>query len=391
MWDFNNNLMTNQFMPIHHIRNQMGINQNILLVFFIPLILVQSCGEKVEEESYVEVVTSQVMKMPVRFTQTYPASIVALEEVDLRADVVGYVTDIHIKEGQKVKKGTLMYTIDQTRYRARKDQASSAVAIAEANLERVQLDVNRYEKLKQEDAIAVQIYDNALVDLRNAQQELNAAKSDLENSLIDLDYASIRAPFDGTVGFSQVRIGTLVSPGETLLNTISKDDPIGVDFFPEEKHLWKFQELRNRKQVEADSIFRLVLPGGVNYPHSGSVEILDRAVDRNTGTFQVRLKFPNPDNMLRPGLSCTLLIKDEAEELALMVPQVAVQEQMGEFSVYVVKNEEARQRKVKIGKTKDKYIVILEGLEAGEEIITKGIQKVSTGDKVRVVEEEDIK
>jgi membrane fusion protein, multidrug efflux system len=357
-----------------------------LLVF--PLIFF-SCNEKEVQQDYTEVTTTLVKEEPIRFSRSYPAAVVALEEVDLRADVVGYVTKIHFVEGQQVKKGALMYTIDQTRYQARKQQSESAVAIAEANYERVKRDVERYEKLKEEDAIAIQIYDNALVDLRNAQESLNSAKSDLENAKIDLDYASIKAPFDGTVGFSQVRIGTLVSPGETLLNTISKDDPIGVDFFPEEQHLWTFQELNKNKNVERDSIFQLQLPGGRSYPFTGKIETLDRAVDRNTGTFQVRLRFPNPDNMLRPGLSATLNVLDERAETVLLVPQAAVQEQMGEFYVYVVEEEEAKQTKIKPGKTKGECSVVLGGLEKGQEIIVKGIQKVSSGDKIKVINKEE--
>ncbi|WP_194778455.1 efflux RND transporter periplasmic adaptor subunit [Pararhodonellum marinum] len=364
------------------------INMAWAKFFCLVLLFSFSCGEKEEEQTYTEVTSTLVKEEQVRFSRTYPAAVVALEEVDLRADVVGYVTRIHIEEGQQVKKGTLMYTIDQTRYLARKQQAESAVAIAEANYDRVSMDVNRYQKLKEEDAIATQILDNALVDLRNAQETLNSAKSDLENARIDLDYASIRAPFDGTVGFSQVRIGTLVSPGETLLNTISKDDPIGVDFFPEEQHLWTFQELFRNENVEVDSIFQLLLPGNRAYPFTGKIETLDRAVDRNTGTFQVRLRFPNPDNMLRPGLSSTLKVLDEKSETVLLVPQAAVQEQMGEFYVYVVEGEEAKEVKIKPGKSKGGYLVVLEGLKEGQEIVVKGIQKVGSGDKIKVLNQE---
>ncbi len=345
-----------------------------------------ACSEQEEESAAVQVETAKVQQQQVRFSKNFPASVVALQEVDLRADVAGYVTQIMVKEGQKVPKGELLYTIDQTRYQARKQQAESSVAIAEGNVERLQKDFERYERLREEDAIAGQIYDNARIDLRNAQQELNAARSELENIAVDLQYASIRAPFEGTIGFSQVRLGTLVSPGETLLNTISRDDPMGVDFYPEEQYLTKFQSLFQNDAVMEDSVFRLRLSGGTEYPHLGEIEVIDRAVDRNTGTIQIRLIFPNPDNILRPGQTATLIVRDEKGEDVILAPRVAVSEQMGEFSVFVRDGDAVRQVKVKTGRDFQNLTVIEKGLQAGDEVVVKGVQKLSDGDKVEVVQ-----
>ena len=348
----------------------------------IMLCFIFSCAEEEEEEQPLRVTTVAVASEDVRFTQQYPATVVALEEIDLRADVVGYVTGIHVKEGQKVKRGQLMYTIDQTRYEARREQAASSLAIAEANYERIRRDVERYEKLMAEDAIAVQIYDDAMTNLRTAEQEVRAAQSNLDNALIDLQYASIHAPMDGTVGFSQVRQGSLVSPGETLLNTISKDDPIGVDLYPEERYLRKFVQLEQSPTAERDSVFLLRLPDGEMYRYAGQIEILDRAVDRNTGTIQIRLRFSNPDNILRPGLSANLIVKDEEPLEVLTVPQAAVIEQMGEFSVFLVEDNRARQVKITTGRNVRDRTVVLEGLREGQEIIVKGVHRVNDGDPV---------
>ena len=355
---------------------------SIYCVVLSVILMISSCAEEEEEEQPTRVTTSEVIREDVRFTQQYPASVVALEEIELRADVVGYVTGIHVQEGQKVKRGQLLYTIDQTRYEARRKQAASSLAIAEANLERVQRDVQRYEKLKEEDAIAVQVYDDALTNLRTAEQEVRSAQSNLENAVIDLQYASIHAPLDGTVGFSQVRQGSLVSPGETLLNTISKDDPIGVDFYPEERYLRKFVQLKESTSAQRDSVFLLRLPDGEMYPYAGKIEILDRAVDRNTGTIQIRLRFDNPENILRPGLSANLIVKDETPQDVLTIPQAAVIEQMGEFSVFIVEEDTARMVKVSTGRNIRDRTVILNGLEQGQKVIVKGIQRVNDGESV---------
>lgn len=355
---------------------------SIYCVVLSVILMISSCAEEEEEEQPTRVTTSEVIREDVRFTQQYPASVVALEEIELRADVVGYVTGIHVQEGQKVKRGQLLYTIDQTRYEARRKQAASSLAIAEANLERIQRDVQRYEKLKEEDAIAVQVYDDALTNLRTAEQEVRSAQSNLENAVIDLQYASIHAPMDGTVGFSQVRQGSLVSPGETLLNTISKDDPIGVDFYPEERFLRKFVQLKESTSAQRDSVFLLRLPDGEMYPYAGKIEILDRAVDRNTGTIQIRLRFDNPENILRPGLSANLIVKDETPQDVLTIPQAAVIEQMGEFSVFIVEEDTARMVKVTTGRNIRDRTVILNGLEQGQKVIVKGIQRVNDGESV---------
>ncbi|MBS9524139.1 efflux RND transporter periplasmic adaptor subunit [Litoribacter ruber] len=354
----------------------------LMLLGLLPFLF--SCGEEEEEEEPTVVQTVQARKSNVNFTQQYPATVTAVEEVELRADVNGYITGIYIEEGQRVKKGQLLYQIDETRFRARKEQAESQLAIAKANLERAQRDLRRYQALQEEDAIAGQIYDNAVIEVRNAEQEVAAAEANLENARIDLQYASIYAPFDGTIGFSQVREGTLIQPGQTLLNTLSRDEPMGVDFFPEERYLRKFTSLQFSENIEADSVFLLRLPDGQSYPYTGNIRIIDRAVDRNTGTIQIRLSFPNPDFLLRPGLSATLIVKEEESSEVLLVPEQAVQEQMGEFSVYIVENGEARQVKVQTGRKLQGETVILDGLQEGQEVIVKGIQRVSDGAAVRV-------
>ncbi|WP_106132332.1 efflux RND transporter periplasmic adaptor subunit [Mongoliibacter ruber] len=361
----------------------------IFLMYLIPMVLFSSCADEKDQEEKEKVTVSAAIEKEIRFSRTYPATAVALEEVELRADVVGYVTGIFIKEGQEVKKGQLLYQIDPTRYEARQQQAASAVSIAESNLERIKKDFERYERLKAEDAIAAQIYDSALNELRNAEQELNAAKSELENTSIDLQYASIYAPFNGTIGFSQVRMGSLVNPGESLLNIVSRDDPMGVDFYPEERYLNKFLELSTYETTLEDSVFTLKLSDGSIFPHPGEIEILDRAVNRNTGTIQIRVKFDNKERKLRPGMSATLIVNETENESVILIPQSAIKEQMGEFSVFVVENEEVKQVKVETGRNYQDKRVIKEGLEPGQKVIVKGIQKVQDGDVVEIIEEKE--
>jgi membrane fusion protein (multidrug efflux system) len=155
------------------------------------------------------------------YNDEYPGNVVALSQVDLRAEVEGYITGILFTEGQAVRKGQLLYEIDKRKFLANYEQANANVKVAQSNLEQVQKDADRYEYLNQHDAVAKQTLDHALTALQNAKNQLTAAKQDMIKAQTDLKFSSINAPFDGTIGLSQVKMGTLVSPGQTILNTIS--------------------------------------------------------------------------------------------------------------------------------------------------------------------------
>lgn len=354
-------------------------------LLLIGLLLLQySCDKKQNTESQATRVESEkVKKEIIQLTDQYPAVAVALQEVELRADVSGYITNILFKDGQKVKKGQLLYEIDKSRYQATLKQSESRLKIAASNLQRVQRDMERYEKLREGNAIAAQVYDNALTDLRNAELEMMAAQGQVDNDLTNLQYASVRAPFDGTIGFSSVRLGALVNQGETLLNVISSNDPIGIDFFAGEKNLSKFRNLMEDKEgVIADSTFMIGLPDGESHPYPGTLENMDRAISRETGTLQIRLHFPNPDQNLKPGLSTTLRVKAINGASVLTIPQKATMEQMGEISVFVIENNSAKEQKIELGRKFKDRVIVEKGLAEGQEIIVSGMQKLSDGNKI---------
>ncbi|MEX0882020.1 MAG: efflux RND transporter periplasmic adaptor subunit, partial [Cyclobacteriaceae bacterium] len=244
-------------------------------------------------------------------------------------------------------------------------------------------DLERYQKLREGNAIAGQVYDNALTDLRNAESELLAAQAQVDNDLTNLRYASIRSPFSGTIGFSSVRLGALVNQGQTLLNVISSNDPIGVDFFAGEKNLQKFQTMmENKNEIMSDSTFMIRMPDGHLHPYPGSLENMDRAIDRETGTIQIRLNFPNPDHVLKPGLSTNINIKANNGERVLTIPQKATMERMGETSVFVKEGETAHEKIIELGRKFKDRIIVIKGLNEGQEIIISGTQKLKDGDKI---------
>jgi membrane fusion protein (multidrug efflux system) len=327
---------------------------------------------------------TEVRMEKVSFYDDYPGTAVALNEVDLRSEVSGFITGIFFREGDFVKKGTKLYEIDRSRYIASYGQAKANVDIAGANVERARRYVERYTRLSEQDAIAKQRLDDAQTDFQNAGLQLVSAQAGLVKAQTDLNYSLIMAPFDGTIGLSQVKMGALISPGQTLLNTISSDDPMGVDFVINEKELGRFQELAGKKSLAGDSTFRISLPDNSVYPENGKIAVIDRAIDPRTGTIRMRLVFPNHERKLRSGLSCLVHVLNASADMQIVVPQKSLLEQMSEYFVFVVDSQKVNQTKVTLGAQLKGKAIVTSGLREGQQIVTDGIQKLRNGAAVVV-------
>ena len=335
-----------------------------------------------------------------------PATTVALQQVALNAQVTGYITGIHFVEGTHVHKGQLLYTLDERLYQAAVDQARANLRVDSGNLKQQQQDADRYIYLQKHNAIASQAVDHAMISLQNARDSVIAAQQQLKTALTNLNYSNIYAPFDGTIGISQVRLGNLVSPGTTLLNTISTDDPMGVDFLVNEAQLPHFEDLQRNKQKTVDSLFTLVLPNQQPYPYVGKIAIIDRAVDAQTGSITVRLTFPNPQYTLRPGMSTVVRVHNQDAAPQIVVPSRAVVEQMGEYFLFVARDTilkaaaspdsagkkgadsvetpklHAFQKKVQLGQTVGPNVVVKSGINVGDRIVVDGVQAIHEGSRI---------
>ncbi len=358
----------------------------LLLVILLPI----ACKKKDATDpagTGIPVNVTEVRGEKVSFYSNYPGSIVALNEVELRSEVSGFITGIYFKEGSSVRKGQKLYEIDRTKYIASYNQARANVDIATANEAKARRNADRYTKLSEQDAIAKQRLDDAMTDLQNAGLELVSAKAGLERAQTDLNYSLITAPFDGTIGISQVKMGSLVSPGQTLLNTISSDDPMGADFVINERELGNFQQLTRMDRAKNDSTFRISLPDNSIYPEKGSIQVIDRAIDPQTGTIRVRLVFPNPERKLRAGLSCIIHVLNSSDHEQLVIPSKSLLEQMSEYFVFVVDSQKVKQTKVSLGAQFADRVVVTSGLQKGQQIVTDGIQKLRNGVMVNVNKE----
>jgi membrane fusion protein (multidrug efflux system) len=318
-----------------------------------------------------------------QYYNSYPATITPINQVEIRPQVAGYITGIFFKEGEIVKKGQKLYQIDQQQYRGAYEQAVAQLSASEANLAKVQQDANRYEELGRQDAVAQQIVQHALADLETAKKQVDAAKANVNAVEVNLRYSTIYAPLSGTIGISAVKQGASVSPGSTLLNTISSNDPIAADVALDES-LIPFIESKNKDNLpKMDSTFGLILSDQSRYPFPGKVFIVDRAVDPQTATIKVRLLFPNPNNLLKAGMSANLQILNSSGEQSILIPYRATVEQMAEYFVFVVNSDTVAQRKVSLGKRIRDMVVVRSGINANDVIVIDGIQKLRDGSKIK--------
>lgn len=381
------------------------------LAFSLGLIfsmLIYSCQQKQpprNQPTPVNLLT--VSSKPVLYYDNYPATTEALSQVDMRPEVQGYVTGIFFSEGSYVKKGQKLYEIDERLYKAAYDQAEANVKVAQGNLEQAEQDAKRYEYLNQHNAVAKQTLDHAEIAKQNALNELNAAQQAQKTAATNLTYSVIAAPFDGTIGFSQVKLGNLVTVGTTILTTISTDDPMAVDFLINEAQLQHYQELERNKQKHIDSLFTIILPNSNIYSKTGKISVIDRAVNPQTGTVRIRLVFNNPEHELRAGMSCVVRVRNQDAKPQLVVPGKSVVEQMGEFFVFVAKDTvlqstadsaskkqdektnddpklRAFQKKVQLGQTIGANVIIKSGINDGDKIVVDGVQALHEGSEISV-------
>jgi RND family efflux transporter MFP subunit len=355
----------------------------------LGLLVLASCGKKEDEQKKnaappaTPVTLAAARTTEAIYYDEYPATVTALKTVELRTQVTGFVTGIYFKEGEVMPKGKLLYEIDQRQYQAAFQQAQADLRSTQANATNTQVNAGRYQRLAEQDAVARQLVDNATTAAATARAQVAAAQATVNIARNNLGFSKVTAPFTGRIGISDVRLGSQVSAGTTLLNTISSEDPVGVDIVVTQTEIARFNALQDNKAARADSSLRLVLPGGVTYPLPGRIRTIDRNVNSGTGTITVRVEFANPKRELKDGMSAVIKVLNTQSGERLVVPFKAIVEQMGENFVYVATDSStAQQREVKLGPRLKDQIVLMNGVKNGEKIVTEGVQKLRDGAKI---------
>ena len=352
-------------------------------ICFGAVLLLSACGAKkasVQQAPPPAKVTLQEVSLTdAVYYDEYPATVTPLNQVELRPQVSGFITGVYFHDGDRVRKGQLLYSIDEQLYSANYQQAIANLKVQEANVNKAQKDADRYHELDKNDAVAKQLVDNADAALEVAKKQADASRANIQAVQTNVRYTKVYAPFDGVIGISAVKTGAAVTAGQTVLNNISSDKELGVDFNLDQKEIYRFTTLMNQKQPTSDSTFTLAFGSDV-YPYPGKISLLDRTVNPQTGTIKARLIFPNTKNLLIAGMNGTVRVKNSASKSSVIIPYKAVTEQLGEYFVYIPNDSnKVSQRKVALGKVIGSSIIVKEGLESGEKIVVEGVQNLREG------------
>ena len=308
------------------------------------------------------------------------------EDIEIRARVEGYLNAVSFTEGSFVKKGQLLYRIDPQPFEAALSQAEANLATARTRLDKTNNDVARYKPLAEQKAVSQQELDNALSAQEAARFQVTAYDALVDKAKLDLAYTTISSPIDGLIGTTQKKVGSLIGRGEnTLLNTISQINPILFRCAIAEAEYLRLSRTAavKNKSLEKQFGVELILADGTIFTHKGRLDAVERAVDSATGTLTGQFSFPNPERILRPGQYGKARFVTDVKQDALLVPQLAVQEIQGLYSVMVVKPDATVElRMVKAGERVGNLWIVDSGLKPGEKVIVEGLQKVKPGVQV---------
>jgi membrane fusion protein (multidrug efflux system) len=313
---------------------------------------------------------------------------------DVRARVAGTLIAQNYREGSFVQSGQLLFTIDPAPLRAARLQAAGSLEQARAALEKANADVARYGPLVEKKAATKEQLDNAIAARHTALGQIEAAKGALDQANLNLGYTWVRAPVDGIADIAQVRVGNLVGQGgATLLTTVSTVDPIRFVFqIGESDYIEYADRLKQLSERPLDQLeepsedpahsVELMLVSDRAYPYRGYLAVVARQVDPTTGTLTLQTLFPNPEMLLRPGQYGRVRFRNVLIS-AVIIPQRAVAELQGKHQVVIVGGDnKAEMRSIELGPTTGSFVVVTNGIKAGDQIVIDGVQKVKAGQPV---------
>ena len=324
-------------------------------------------------------------KKPIATGTDFTGRVDAIDKVELRGRVQGFLEQRAFTEGQDVKEGDLLFVIEKGPYTADVDQKKAAVAHAQAELKNATLQLERGRELLKNNNIPKATVDERAAAEAMAQANVLQAKAALQQSEINLGYTEIRSPVAGRIGRAAYSVGNFVGPESGTLAMIVSQDPVYVTFPVSQRQLLEAREHQLSGDTAAkELIVHVKLPDGTLYQHPGRLSFLGVQVDRGTDTVAVRADFPNPDRVLVDGQFVTVTVQREKPQLAITVPQVAVQiDQAGAYVLIVDAEKKVGMRRVSLGGAAGGgQMVVEKGLSEGESVLVEGIQKVRPGQVV---------
>ena len=319
----------------------------------------------------------------------YVGRFVAVDAVEVRARVSGYLDTIHFKDGQLVKKGDLLFTIDRRPFEASLAQAEATLSQARANLAYAEADLQRGQGLVRGNTITQQTFDQRTQAKRVAEASVKAQEAALRQATLDLEFTELRAPVAGRIGDRRVSAGNLVTGGTsgstTLLATITSIDPIRFEFTMDEASYLRSMRVAGEAGSDRGTgvAVKLKLIDEPNFSHTGKTDFVDNAIDRTSGTIRGRAEFANPDGTLTPGMFGRIQVPTGPASEAMLLPDVAVgTEQVRKFVLVVDNDNVARPKFVTLGPVVEGLRVITAGLDPEDRVIVNGLMRARPGSKV---------
>lgn len=317
------------------------------------------------------------------------ADIRAFREVEIRPRTTGLIEKQVFRPGQVVKEGEVLFVLDTSALDSALANTQAQLLEAETAWQRAQQDVARYKPLLEDDAVPRQTYDQAVAAERQALAIVQSRREGVNRARIDRSYAEVRAPLAGQVGLQKLEVGGLATAGQTVLATVSALEPMAAYMsIPEAEYLQFASKVERARQTgkAPDRGVKLVLADGSTFAQLGKFDFADRAINPQTGTLTLRVVFPNPQHLLRPGMTGRLHVTYDERDDALLVPQKAVTELLGRAFLSVVDAQgKVEQRPVKLGDRIGDRWLVEEGLKAGETIVVEGLQRAKAGSTVKPV------
>jgi len=351
----------------------------IVCASLLLLFAMAGCSSKEEKPAPPPpgVTVTPVVQKNVELRQEWVGTMAGNVDAEIRPKVEGFLLTRLYPEGSYVEKGQPMFQLDKRQAQAAVEQATGNLERARASLAQADIDVRRYTPLVAQRAVSQAELDKAQSMQRATAATVDADQAVLDNAKLNLAWTTVTSPISGVAGVAKVGIGDLIAPG-TVMTTVSSVNPIYVDVSIAEQDYLRF--MREKAEKSGERSLQLILGDGTVYTRPGRVLFVNREVDSRTGTIQVRSEFPNPGNILRPGQYARIRAVTETRKGALLIPQQSVSELQGIYQVGVVSSDhKVTIKTIKLGPLYADMWIVESGLQAGENVIVDGLQRVRTG------------
>jgi membrane fusion protein (multidrug efflux system) len=337
----------------------------------------------------VRVATVQARNMPL--TNEWIATLDGSTTAQIQPQVTGYIVAVNYHEGSLVQQGELLFTLEKRPFVAAVQKARGDYQEAVAGLNKARADVARYAPLVAQTALSKEQLDNARAAVLEGEGKVASTKAALDSALINLEWTEVRSPIQGLVGLAQTRVGSLVSPNQ-VLTIVSTIDPMRASFHVSQQDYLQYAEAfkhPNAPERIQQRYFELILVNDRSYPFRARNVVVNRQIESTTGTLEVQAFFPNPDGLLRPGLSGKVRVHSGTTAPVPIVPERAVTELQGRYQITVLDDQQRVQlRPLEVGRLVDHEYLVHSGVRPGERVVVEGQQMLIPGTKVKVAPSE---